>query len=263
MQPALKLRLLIVIQLNVQREVLMSKKQNKGVESGKFDDYLKEAQSWETSQISDLKKSENRAWKVSVASVVVGLLGIAAATAALFRDPPDPVLIRVDNSTGIVDVVSTIKHKDTNYEEVINKYWTQLYVRYREGYSRELADEFYTSVGLMSSRSEQDRYFQDFDPKNPKSPLRVYGDTAKVRIKIKGTSFIKPNVAFVRYTRSVERGSDRPEVSHWSASITFSYVGSPMKEKDRAINPLGFQVTEYRNDPDSTPDIKAPGADGK
>jgi type IV secretion system protein VirB8 len=38
-----------------------------------------------------------------------------------------------------------------------------------------------------------------------------------------------------------------------------------MKEKDRAINPLGFQVTEYRNDPDafttdttSTPSASAP-----
>jgi type IV secretion system protein VirB8 len=61
------------------------------------------------------------------------------------------------------------------------------------------------------------------------------------------------------------RGSDKPESSHWAATITFKYSNAPMKEKDRAINPLGFQVTEYRNDPDafttdptSTPPASAP-----
>ena len=32
--------------------------------------------------------------------------------------------------------------------------------------------------------------------------------------------------------------------------MTFDYVKAPMKEKDREINPLGFQVSEYRNDPE-------------
>jgi type IV secretion system protein VirB8 len=61
------------------------------------------------------------------------------------------------------------------------------------------------------------------------------------------------------------RGSDKPESSHWAATITFKYSNAPMKENDRAINPLGFQVTEYRNDPDafttettSTPPASAP-----
>jgi type IV secretion system protein VirB8 len=34
--------------------------------------------------------------------------------------------------------------------------------------------------------------------------------------------------------------------------LVFKYSGAPMTEKDRAVNPLGFQVTEYRNDPDSS-----------
>jgi type IV secretory pathway component VirB8 len=31
----------------------------------------------------------------------------------------------VDNSTGVVDVVNSVKDGDTNYEESVNKYFTQ------------------------------------------------------------------------------------------------------------------------------------------
>ena len=106
-------------------------------------------------------------------------------------------------------------------------------------------------MGILSNGVEQQKYFAEFNPKNPQSPLNVYGAYAKVKIDIQSTSFINPNVALVRYTRKVERGLDQPQISHWAATITFKYLGAPMKEKDRGINPLGFQVSEYRNDPDA------------
>lgn len=40
---------------------------------------------------------------------------------------------------------------------------------------------------------------------------------------------------------------------HWTATITFKYSDAPIKEKDRAVNPLGFQVVAYRDDPDAMP----------
>ncbi len=90
------------------------------------------------------------------------------------------------------------------------------------------------------------------------SPINVYGPYGKVQVRIKSTSFIRPEVALVRYTKQVERGADKPEITHWAATVVFKYSGAPMAESDRAINPLGFQVTEYRNDPDVLPK-DAPG----
>ena len=69
-----------------------------------------------------------------------------------------PYVIRVDNATGIVDTIDALKDGKTMYDEVINRYFIQLYVRYREGYSRELAAEYYGNVGLMSATQEQQRY---------------------------------------------------------------------------------------------------------
>jgi len=216
-----------------------------------FEKYLGEARSWETNRLLASQKSERLAWRIaSVAGLLCAASIVAVAALAPFKTV-EPYVIRVDNSTGIVDVVSALKNSKSNYEESVNKFFVQWYLRYREGYSRDLAEEYYYAVGLMSSPTEQQRFFAYFDPKKPTSPLNVYGDFAKVKIVLKSTSFIQPNVALVRYSKEVQRGSDIASITHWAATITFRYSGAPMAEKDRAINPLGFQVTEYRNDPDS------------
>jgi type IV secretion system protein VirB8 len=221
------------------------------VEKHELDDYLKEARSWETSKIKEIEQSKKLAWRVASASGALAFASVLAVVALAPLKQVDPFVIRVDNSTGVVDVVEALTDGKTNYDEAVNKFFTQWYVRYREGYSKELAESYYNNVGLMSASVEQQKYFQAFNPKNPQSPLNVYGALAKVKIRIKGTSFINPNVALVRYTKEIERGADKPQVSHWAATITFKYTKAPMAEKDREINPLGFQVTEYRNDPDA------------
>lgn len=225
------------------------------VEKKDFDNYLKEARTWETDKVQEIMNSRKTAWRVAAASGAVAFASVMAIAMLMPLKKVEPFVIRVDNSTGIVDVVQTIKDGKTNYDEAINKYFTQWYVRYREGYSKDLAEDYYANVGLMSSSLEQQKYFQIFNPKNPQSPLNVYGDFAKVKIAIKSTSFISPNVALVRYTKALERGMDKPNITHWAATISFKYSPAPMSENDRGVNPLGFQVTEYRNDPD------APGSD--
>jgi type IV secretion system protein VirB8 len=215
--------------------------------------YLHETRSWETHKVRELTRSRTLAWRVATAAGAIALASVAAVAALAPFKEVTPFVIRVDNSTGIVDVVNSLKDGKTNYDEAINKYFTQWYVRYREGYSKELAEDYYYDVGILSSTLEQQKYFQAFNPKSAQSPLNVYGAYAKVKVRIKSTSFIQPQIALVRYTREVERGADAPQVTHWAATITFRYTTAPMAEKDRAINPLGFQVLEYRNDPDALP----------
>lgn len=221
------------------------------VEKQVFENYLKEARTWETDKVREIEKSKKVAWRVASAMTVMALLSVFAVAALTPLKKVEPYVIRVDNSTGIVNVVEALTDGKTNYDEAINKYFTQWYLRYREGYSKELAEDYYYNVGIMSSSLEQQKYYESFNPTNPESPINVYGSNAKVKIRIKGTSFINPNVALIRYTKEIERGLDKPQVTHLAATITFAYTKAPMAEKDRAINPLGFQVTEYRNDPDA------------
>jgi type IV secretion system protein VirB8 len=216
--------------------------------------YFSEAKSWESNRAQQLQRSARTAWMVAIAGGVIGLASVIAVAGLTPLKQTELRVIRVDNATGIVDVVNSLKDGKENYEEAVNKYFIQWYVRYREGYAKDLAEEYYYSTGLMSGSIEQQRYFDSFNPKNPRSPINVYGQYAKVKIAIKSTSFISPTVALVRYTKMIERGTDKPELSHWAATVTFKYTKAPMKERDREINPLGFQVMDYRNDPDSGAD---------
>lgn len=217
--------------------------------------YLKEAKSWETSAMEAKAKSERRAWLVAIGASAIALSqGLAIAMLTPLKTV-EPLVIRVDKSTGIVDQVNTIVDGKTNYEEALNKYFLQKYVLYREGYSKELFEEFYNAVGIMSEPIEQQKYYESINPKNPRSPVNLYGPYAKVRIAVKSISFLRPDIGSVRYMRTVERGLDKSEVTHWVATIGFKYAGRAMKESDRAINPLGFQETDYRNDPDALQDM--------
>ncbi len=219
------------------------------VDKNNFANYLSEAKSWETNKVKTLESSRRTAWIVAVCAGAMAFLAIIAVAMLTPLKTAVPYVIRVDNATGGVDIVSSQVDGKTNYDEIMNKYHIQWYVRWREGYSRHLISDFYKNVGLTSSREEQNKYAQLINPKNPESPINVYGDEATINITIKSTSFIKENVALVRYTKELNQGSSRT-LSHWAATIVFQYNGTPMSEKDRAINPLGFQVIEYRNDPD-------------
>jgi type IV secretion system protein VirB8 len=222
------------------------------VSKANFVQYVKEARTWEADKIAELTASRRAAWIVASIAVPIAVMASGVSVLLATKKPDPPVVLRVDNNTGIVDEVRRQVDATTNYDEITAKYFLRLYIRYREGYSRELADEYYTSVGLMSASAEQRRYFDYFNPKNPASPLNVYGSTARVRVEMKSFSFLKPNQALVRWTSTTERNGEKPLVAHWASTIVFRYSTSPIKDKDREVNPLGFQVSEYRRDADTS-----------
>jgi len=218
-------------------------------DSKNFSNYLAEARSWETDKVRMLESSRKHAWLVAIAAAVLSVLSVFAVAMLTPLKTSVPYVIRVDNATGAVDVVNSITNGKATYDEVMNKYHVQWYVRWREGYSKSLIGEYYKNVGLMSTQQEQSRYSHLIEPKNPASPLNTYGDKGSAVITIKSTSFIKENIALVRYIKEVRDAADNG-ITHWAATIVFQYAGTPMSEQDRAVNPLGFQVLEYRNDPD-------------
>jgi len=219
------------------------------VDKQNFSNYLAEARSWETDKLRSLEKSKKQAWIVAASAGVITFLSVIALAMLSPLKTSVPYVVRVDNATGAVDIVNALTNAKTNYDEVMNKYNVQWYVRWREGYSKNLIADYYTNVGVMSAPQEQSKYSQLIARTNPSSPLNVYGESGSATITIKSTSFLKENIALVRYTKEVKDTMNNG-LTHWAATIVFQYAGTPMSEHDRAINPLGFQVVEYRNDPD-------------
>lgn len=215
------------------------------------DTYEKEANFWTTDAVVRERRSKRNAYWLAGFMTVVAGLAVGAVNALTPLKTVEPFIVRTDGTTGIVDLVRPLDKAATTYGETIDKYWAQQYVKNREGYSRDLAAANYRAVGLMSIASVQQDYYEWFNPGNPASPLNIYGQYAKVQVIIKSVSFLAKDIALVRYVKQVQRGGDKPQNQHWAATIKYKYSNGAMNDRDREVNPLGYLVLSYRNDPES------------
>lgn len=238
-----------------------AKKTNAGLEK----QYFEEANQWDHSINESRAKSEKRAWRVGMVASAIAALEALAIVTMLPLKTVEPFVIRVDNNTGMVDVISTLAESDgvvkQDAQEVIDKYWLGQYIRHRERYLFNARDYDRKVVGLLSSTAVQQEYAAYTDPQmNPHAPVTMYSEGTEVEVAVKSITFInqgevfngeKRVTALVRYTKQVQKSGTRTLTTHWAATITFVYRSASMSIEDRLINPLGFQVIDYRNDPES------------
>lgn len=211
--------------------------------------YFRAATGWDLDRMSILQRSERRAWLFSVLFAVVAAASIAAIVLMLPLKTVEPFVIRVDNATGIVDVVNSLRTSKNTYEESISKYFLARYIRAKEGYSPATFNLAYTEAGYLSAPTMRDALYEEFNPANAASPVNRYKQ-GEVAVQIKTISFLRNNIASVRYMKSTT-GVDRPSVTHWVATAEFRYLDAPAMEEARQYNPLGFQVVSFRTDPES------------
>jgi type IV secretion system protein VirB8 len=211
------------------------------------------ATDWETDQIVQAKRRERRAWWFAIAGWALATMAVIAVMLLTPLKTVEPFVVRVDQATGAVDIVTKLNSKDVQFDEVVNKYWIARYVNFREEYSAAMAYPNYLAVGLMSTRPVADQYFELIRPENPKAPLHVYANGGTVEVLVRSISFLENNVAQVRFDRIEKSSIETVTTTHWIATLTYRYASSPMAEKDRLVNPLGFQVTDYRLDSENIP----------
>lgn len=222
-----------------------------GVPSDDLKRYFSEARRWDQDRLASALRSRRLAWG---AAGVAAALAVCATAAVAFLTPlktSEPFVIRVDGATGAVDVVRGLSSEDgpARYDEAVSKYFLGQYVREREGYLDPAAEDAFRQVSLLSAPGEQRRWADLYRGSNPDSPQNLYGRDGEAVVSIRAIGFINDDVANVRFRRTVRRAQQVTE-SDWIATIAFSYTRAPMSEADRLRNPLGFQVTSYRADPE-------------
>jgi len=219
------------------------------VETESLKSYFEKARRFDQDRLIHAERSTRIAWSIAIGASILAAAAIFAIAALTPLKSVEPFVIRVDKSTGIVDVVSALKPAPATYDEAVTKYFAAKYVRAREGYITSEAREDFRTVELLSTDAEQKRFADFYRGSNPNSPQNVYGRDATSRIEIVSISMINPHVVSVRYIRTVIR-REEAQATHWVATLTFSYVSAPMSTNDRLVNPLGFLVSDYRADPE-------------
>lgn len=197
------------------------------------------------------------------AGLVVALISVGAVFYLTPLKTVEPFVIRVDNSTGFTDIVQPLKNaRAKTYGEELDKYWLARFIEERESYNWEFALNSLKTVELMSNRNvfaEYDNYIR-----SPVSPLYLFKENKKIKVQVLSVTFVN-DVAHIRLSKQVLDSKGNPESSipktYWLATVAYDYQHNIEFEEQRRINPLGFQVTSYRIDPESVATTPATNTD--
>jgi len=221
-----------------------------GVPANDLKAYFDDARRWDQDRLKTAERSKRVAWTVAVLASGVAIAASAAVAALAPLKSVEPYVVRVNQTTGSVDVMTGLTgERGVTYNEAVSKSFLAQYVRAREGYLPPAAQENFQFVTILSTPDEQQRWADLYRATNPQSPQILVGPDGSATVTIRNITFINDKVANVRFSKTVRLGQE-VKVTDWIATLTFAYTKAPMLESDRIRNPLGFQVDSYRADPE-------------
>lgn len=234
-----------------------------------LENYLKEASTWEADKLRDAIKTGDRWFKAFWA--VTFLLGCAlwAIKGLTPLKTTEPYVIRIDSSTGIVDVVPVYKG-EAEASEIATRFLLTHYLTARERFYYATAETDYETVGAFNNAKLNGDWAQYWQESNPESPLVLYKDGTTITVHIKSITFLEPDsgakdTAQIRFTTEKRQGGNAaPQVIHWLSTIKYGY-GEPSKDdKTRSLNPMGLRIISYHKEPEviaETPKIQPQGGE--
>ena len=163
-----------------------------------------------------------------------------------------PFVIEIEEKDGVPTVVEPLSVKAYSANEAIRRYFVVKYIRAREEYFSSTFDRNFH--GIVRVLSTTDVYYRDYRPKfsvnNPSSPYNLYGTGTHRMLSLKSIIFPSSNSAQIRVTLNVIGQINL--VMNKIIYVEFDFKNLNMNDADRLINPLGFQVTLYRINDESS-----------
>jgi type IV secretion system protein VirB8 len=244
-----------------------------GVEAVKTDSglsqYFEESASWDADRRAEAARNARNAWYAAAA----GWLCAAASGVSLALLLPlkrvEPFLVRVDRSTGIVDVVPAYAGH-ASLDEAVTRYFLVHYITVCERFNFATAQSDYEECAAFHSPRRNQAWYALWRTSNPASPLNVHKDGSSVRVKVESVSFFPrengvSDLAQVRYLKALRQGQGGDErFTHFVATIQYVYERPASDPKMRSWNPLGFKILELTSEPEAlVVPSTSPGVDAK
>ena len=221
--------------------------------------YFAESASWDQDRIAQGR----RITKVAFGVAAAGWLCVVLMSAALIQLTPlkrtEPYLVRVDNTSGVVDVVPVYAGKAT-LPETVARYFLTHYVTVCERFAFATAESDYEECGAFHTPARNQYWSMLWARTNPASPLNLYRDGSIVRAEVSAVSFFErasglSDLAQVRYAKIRKiSGGAAEEVTHWIATIQYTFAEPAADPKVRRWNPLAFKVLEFHSEPEVVTD---------
>ncbi|HMD74419.1 MAG TPA: type IV secretion system protein [Steroidobacteraceae bacterium] len=218
-------------------------------------DYFREAESWDADRTQQLRRTARIAWWVAGAGWLCAVASSAAILVLMPLKRVEPFVVRVDSSTGVIDVVPVYAGSATP-EQAITRYFLTHYVTVCERFNFATAESDYEECGAFHAAERNQAWFSAWATTNPMSPLNVHKDGSSVRAQVESVSFFTrssgmSDLAQVRYLKAARQGGGAEEkFTHWIATIQYAYAAPAADPRIRRWNPLGFKILEFKSEPE-------------
>jgi type IV secretion system protein VirB8 len=214
-----------------------------------LDAYYHEAGSWAEDRLDALRASRRVAWIVAGAFMAIAVF---EALALIFLAPLKtvvPYTLLVDRHTGYVQELKPLDAQKIAPDTALTQSFLAQYVIARESYDATDVQENYRKVALWSADAARQGYIAHMQPSSADSPLTLYPRSTVVATRVKSISPLGGNAVLVRFdTQRQDRAAQPGPVQPWVAVVRYRFSAAPLSTEDRYVNPLGFQVMEYRRD---------------
>jgi type IV secretion system protein VirB8 len=185
---------------------------------------------------------------VSLAGSLVTVVVIAHLTPL---KTVEPFVIQVDQKSGITQTVDPLTVQQLTANEAVNNFFIVQYIRSREGYNINDLARSYNIVRIMSERNHvYPEFVRQADPNNAASNAARLGNSGQRSIKFQSITYLNPQLLQARILIEEKGDNVAPAQFHKIVLVGFQYAQMSLTNEERYINPLGFQVTEYRIDED-------------
>lgn len=198
-----------------------------------------------------VEKSNKRAWLIAFLSFLVAVLSIVAVALLTPLKSVEPYVIRVNDTTGAVDIITSVKREDLLQNEALDKYFVSTYIKTREGYYYDLLQQDYVKTQILSSPKVAEEYIALYSGDKARNEILKN----KFEVKVHINSVVLGESAGVK-TATIRFKEETIDLSSKASNMvskiaTLSYDYSPdelVQEQERLENPLGFKVLTYRID---------------
>jgi len=217
--------------------------------------YMTEAASWDADRLRQALRSTRRAWQVAGGGWLCAVTSSAALALLMPLKRVEPFVVRVDTSTGIVDVVPLYSGR-AGIEQSVTRYFLTHYITVCERFNFATAESDYEECGAFHTAQRNQTWYALWNTHNPASPLNVHQDGSTVRVQVESVSFFARgngvnDLAQVRYLKAERQGSGADErFTHWIATVQYVYTAPSQDPRVRRWNPLGFKIVELTAEPE-------------
>lgn len=211
---------------------------------------IKVSRNWYEERFDKITVQRNILFVLLLILLILSIISVIVVAVIVNSRQFDPFVIQIDESTGMAKIVNPISSEILDGNEALARYFIKRYVIARETYNPvDFDTEARKIIRLLSTSSIFWNYLGYIKNKEI-DPTIMYGQKNTTFLIVKSWTKLDSKRYMLRFSINETAGDKR--VFNKLVVVDFEYVPMKLTEAERDINPIGFQVKNYRVDDDNS-----------